>query len=299
MTELNRTDPPREDESEFTAADLLVEAHGLEEGLPLLGAELDGDRKTGGNEEVADPGDFTGRETESPDTEMGGGDLTDGNGFAMQIVAVAGDGFETVTDAVTEVEDGAKTGFGFVLADHLGLDGAATGNDGRQDGGIPCEELGHGPFQTTEQGWIMDDPVLDDLTKTSPQFALGQGAEGVEIAQDQAGLMEGPHQVLPSLEVHADLATHRAVHLGKQGGGDLDEGDSPQVGGGNVDNQEIVFGQPGMLLKRGTISLQSESHPVEFKNIEILNLEGCMDPKALNYKSYYIQSKPEDCRYRR
>lgn len=75
--------------------------------------------------------------------------------------------------------------------------------------------------------------------------------------------------------------------------------EKPQVGGGNVDNQEIVFGQPGMLLKRGTISLQSESHPVEFKNIEILNLEGCMDPKALNYKSYYIQSKPEDCRYRR
>jgi hypothetical protein len=75
--------------------------------------------------------------------------------------------------------------------------------------------------------------------------------------------------------------------------------EKPQVGGGNVDNQEIVFGQPGMLLKRGTISLQSESHPVEFKNIVILNLEGCMDPKALNYKSYYIQSKPEDCRYRR
>lgn len=75
--------------------------------------------------------------------------------------------------------------------------------------------------------------------------------------------------------------------------------EKPQVGGGNVDNQEIVFGKPGMLLKRGTISLQSESHPVEFKNIEILNLEGCMDPKALNYKSYYIQSKPEDCKYKK
>jgi len=54
-----------------------------------------------------------------------------------------------------------------------------------------------------------------------------------------------------------------------------------------------------MLLKGGTISLQSESHPVEFKNIEILNLEGCMDPKANNYKSYYIKSKPEDCIYKK
>lgn len=71
----------------------------------------------------------------------------------------------------------------------------------------------------------------------------------------------------------------------------------PQVGGGNVDGQEIVFGSPGQMLTGGTISLQSESHPVEFKNIEILNLEGCMDPKASNYKSYYIKSKPSDCKY--
>ncbi len=63
----------------------------------------------------------------------------------------------------------------------------------------------------------------------------------------------------------------------------------PQIGGGNVDAQEVKWGVEGMLLKGGSISLQSESHPVEFKNIEILNLEGCMDPKATNYKSYYIK----------
>ncbi|MEY3946082.1 MAG: hypothetical protein RJB03_788 [Bacteroidota bacterium] len=73
----------------------------------------------------------------------------------------------------------------------------------------------------------------------------------------------------------------------------------PQVGGGNVSGQDLVFGQSGQLLERGTISLQSESHPVEFKNIEILNLEGCMDPKAINYKSYFVKSKPEDCRYKK
>ncbi|MEY4628596.1 MAG: hypothetical protein RLZZ595_922 [Bacteroidota bacterium] len=73
----------------------------------------------------------------------------------------------------------------------------------------------------------------------------------------------------------------------------------PQIGGGNVSDQDVVFGQSGQLLQRGTISLQSESHPVEFKNIEILNLEGCMDPQALNYKSYYIKSNPEDCKYKK
>ncbi len=75
--------------------------------------------------------------------------------------------------------------------------------------------------------------------------------------------------------------------------------EKPQVGGGNVSGQETVFGNPGQLLERGTISLQSESHPVEFRNIQLLNLEGCMDPKATNYKSYYIHSKPEDCRYKK
>ena len=73
----------------------------------------------------------------------------------------------------------------------------------------------------------------------------------------------------------------------------------PQIGGGNVDAQEVKWGVEGMLLKGGSISLQSESHPVEFKNIEILNLEGCMDPKATNYKSYYIKSKEEDCIYKK
>ncbi len=75
--------------------------------------------------------------------------------------------------------------------------------------------------------------------------------------------------------------------------------EKPQVGGGNVSGQETVFGNPGQLLERGTISLQSESHPVDFRNIQLLNLEGCMDPKATNYKSYYIHNKPEDCRYKK
>lgn len=73
----------------------------------------------------------------------------------------------------------------------------------------------------------------------------------------------------------------------------------PQVGGGNVSGLAAPVGHPGLLLASGTISLQSESHPVEFRKIEILELEGCMDPSATNYKSYYVKSKPGDCRYKR
>jgi hypothetical protein len=42
--------------------------------------------------------------------------------------------------------------------------------------------------------------------------------------------------------------------------------------------------------------LQSEGQPVDFRKIEILDLEGCMDPKSPNYKSYYIKSNPNKCR---
>ncbi|MCX6223596.1 MAG: DUF1080 domain-containing protein, partial [Bacteroidia bacterium] len=52
------------------------------------------------------------------------------------------------------------------------------------------------------------------------------------------------------------------------------------------------------MLKEGYISLQGESHPVEFRKVELLNLKGCMDPKALNYKSFYIKSDNSQCRYK-
>ncbi len=46
----------------------------------------------------------------------------------------------------------------------------------------------------------------------------------------------------------------------------------PQVGGSVDYNQDYWKDKEGSPLKSGYISLQSESHPVEFKNIEILEL---------------------------
>ena len=70
----------------------------------------------------------------------------------------------------------------------------------------------------------------------------------------------------------------------------------PQVGGGVVEGHDPAFKRDGELLESGYISLQSESHPVEFRKVELLNLAGCMDPEASNYKSYYVKSEPETCR---
>lgn len=71
----------------------------------------------------------------------------------------------------------------------------------------------------------------------------------------------------------------------------------PQIGGGNVDNIDSTLWVPGKILTGGSISLQSESHPVHFRKVELLNLEGCTDPKAKNYKSYYVKSDNSACVY--
>jgi hypothetical protein len=47
----------------------------------------------------------------------------------------------------------------------------------------------------------------------------------------------------------------------------------PQIGGGNVINYDKAVKKDGQLLKGGYISLQSESHPVEFRKVEIIDLE--------------------------
>ena len=70
----------------------------------------------------------------------------------------------------------------------------------------------------------------------------------------------------------------------------------PQIGGGVVNDFDPAVKQDGMPLTEGTISLQSESHPLEFRKVELLNLAGCMDPRASNYKSYYVKSDPSQCR---
>ena len=75
------------------------------------------------------------------------------------------------------------------------------------------------------------------------------------------------------------------------------EYNKPQIGGGNVSGHDPALLVNGKLLDHGSISLQSESHPIEFRNVQLLNLKGCMDPKAKNYKSYYVKADNTACNY--
>lgn len=75
------------------------------------------------------------------------------------------------------------------------------------------------------------------------------------------------------------------------------EYNKPQIGGGNVSGHDPALLVNGKLLDHGSISLQSESHPIEFRKVQLLNLKGCMDPKAKNYKSYYVKADNTACNY--
>ncbi|MES2733201.1 MAG: DUF1080 domain-containing protein, partial [Bacteroidota bacterium] len=55
----------------------------------------------------------------------------------------------------------------------------------------------------------------------------------------------------------------------------------------------------GTLLKEGYIALQAESHPIEFRKVELLNLKGCTNPQCANYRSYYLVSGACLCKPKR
>jgi hypothetical protein len=109
-----------------------------------------------------------------------------------------------------------------------------------------------------------------------------------------------------------------AVVLGGEAMHFIIEGDTvlqfqkPQVGGGFISDaegrsdwenfgverdKELWLSKAGEVLTEGYIALQAESHPIDFKDLSLLNLCGCMDPKAKNYKSYYLKDDPSSCKY--
>ncbi len=96
--------------------------------------------------------------------------------------------------------------------------------------------------------------------------------------------------------------TAEAVVLGDSIVHHIIEGDTvmtytkPVIGGGldGLDSQVFKEGTP---MTEGYIAIQAESHGTDFRKIEVLDLCGCMDENAKNYKSYYVKSKPSSCIY--
>ena len=105
---------------------------------------------------------------------------------------------------------------------------------------------------------------------------------------------DGDQWVRVEVEVLGDTSVRHMID-----GKTVLEYQQPQIGSGNVAGFDPAVKKDGTLLSEGYISLQSESHPIEFRKVELLNLAGCMDKKASNYKSYYVKSDNSKCIYKR
>ncbi len=103
---------------------------------------------------------------------------------------------------------------------------------------------------------------------------------------------DGDQWVRVEIEVHGGGAIVHRVN-----GETVLQYEKPQIGGGNVAGHDPALKRDGEILTGGSISLQAESHPTEFRKVELLNLAGCMDKKAKNHKSYFEKDEPTSCRY--
>jgi hypothetical protein len=70
----------------------------------------------------------------------------------------------------------------------------------------------------------------------------------------------------------------------------------PEMGGGNANNTNPGVLVPGQPIAGGSISLQAETAEIDFRKVEVLNLEGCMDPKSKSYRPYFIKHDPAACK---
>jgi hypothetical protein len=131
-----------------------------------------------------------------------------------------------------------------------------------------------------------------NLCSPGTNVVMNGKLETAHCVNSTSKTFDGDQWVRVEVEVHGDGAiTHRVD------GETVLSYEKAQIGGGNVAKYDPAAKRDGEILAGGSISLQAESHPIEFRKVELLNLVGCTDKKAKNYRSYHEKSDPAACRY--
>lgn len=130
-----------------------------------------------------------------------------------------------------------------------------------------------------------------NMCSPGTHIVLGGKLETTHCINSTSETMDGDQWVTAEIIV---LGGTKITHL--INGKTVLEYSDPQVGGGSVAGHNPALKEDGKHLTEGFIALQSESHPIEFRRVELLNLKGCMDPKASNYKRYYVEPDPKACK---
>ncbi len=185
---------------------------------------------------MLDAGGVGGGEGAAVAGEVGGGDRSPGDGFAVEELPVAGGGFDGVAEGVAEVEDHAEAGFALVGGDDVGFDADAGGDDAGEEGGVlgvgGGEDAVGAGFEEAEELGGADDAGLDGFLEAGAELAWGEGGEGGGVGEDGEGVVEAAGEVFACEEVDAGFAADGGVDLGEEGGGELNVANAAHVDGG-------------------------------------------------------------------
>jgi hypothetical protein len=102
---------------------------------------------------------------------------------------------------------------------------------------------------------------------------------------------DGDQWVRVDVLVHGDELVRHMVD-----GQAVLEYSKPQIGGTGVNPVDPAVKIDATPMTGGYISLQAETAPIDFRKVELVNLEGCTDSRARNYKPYFVKSNPSMCR---
>ena len=139
----------------------------------------------------------------------------------MQPLPVTQTGFDGVAKGVAKVQNSAQARFALVLRHHVGFDLAAALDRMGQRHRVTGQQriqVGRDPVQKAQ---VCYRAILDDLGQAGAEFALGQGAQYLQVAHHQLRLVEGAYHVFAQRVVDAGLATDRRIDLRQQRGGQL------------------------------------------------------------------------------
>ena len=73
------------------------------------------------------------------------------------------------------------------------------------------------------------------------------------------------------------------------------EYEKPMIGGWVGNGFDPATKKDGTILEDGYMALQAESQPVEFRNVRLLNLSGCMDPASPAFRAYFVHRDDTKC----
>ena len=117
-------------------------------------------------------------------------------------------------------------------------------------------------------------PTANLCTPGSNIFMGGQ-LRTAHCTNSTSRTYDGDQWVRVEVTVHGDELVQHIVE-----GKTVLEYSKPQIGGGNASPVDPAVKIDGTPMTSGYIAIQAETAPIDFRKIEILNLEGCADPRC-------------------